>query len=167
MLLVFQGTILKLEAVKLSKELDFPRKGLTNIQNIGDNDCFKWWLFRYSNPANYHPARIAKPDWEFSKKPDFKDVKCPFNIRDIHKIEKKKEFPWHFSGYENKVKHPIYVSKKMLWSKKTCGLVIDRRRRKSHYVIIKDFNTFMYDHSLHCGKKHFCRYYLRSFKASY
>ena len=82
---------------------------MINIQNIDDNECCKWWLFRYSNPVNYHPARITKPDWEFAKKPGFKDAKFPVKIGDI---EKKKEFPWHFFGYENKVKHPIYVSKK-------------------------------------------------------
>ena len=26
---------------------------------------------------------------------------------------------------------------------------------KKHYVFIKDFNTFMYDHKLHCERKHF------------
>ena len=32
-----------------------------------------------------------------------------------------------------------------------------------HYVFIKGFNIFMYDHSLHRGKKHFCRYCLHAF----
>ena len=27
---------------------------------------------------------------------------------------------------------------------------------KRHYVLTKDFNTFMYDHSLYRGRKHFC-----------
>ena len=31
---------------KLPKELDHLRKGLINIQNIGDNECFKWCLVR-------------------------------------------------------------------------------------------------------------------------
>ena len=32
------------------------------------------------------------------------------------------------------------------------------------HVLIKDFNTFMYDHNLHHGKKkHFCRYCLQGF----
>ena len=29
---------------------------------------------------------------------------------------------------------------------------------KRHSVIIKDFNTFMYVHIFHQGKKHFCYY---------
>ena len=28
---------------------------------------------------------------------------------------------------------------------------------KKHYVLINDFNRFMYDHSLHLGRKHFSR----------
>ena len=35
--------------MKLPKKLGHPRKGLINIQNIGDNECFKWGLVRYLN----------------------------------------------------------------------------------------------------------------------
>ena len=31
---------------------------------------------------------------------------------------------------------------------------------KRHFVLIKDFNNIVYDHSLHGGRKYFCRYYL-------
>ena len=34
---------------------------------------------------------------------------------------------------------------------------------KKHYVLINDFNRFMYDHWLHCGRNHFCRYCLHAF----
>ena len=44
--------------IKLPKELDHPRKGLINIQNIDDNECFIWSIVRYVNPANNHSARI-------------------------------------------------------------------------------------------------------------
>ena len=33
---------------------------------------------------------------------------------------------------------------------------------KKQYVLIKDFNTFMYDHTLHHGRKHFCCYCLQA-----
>ena len=48
--------------IKLSKELDHQWKGLINIQNIDDNQCYKWCLFRYLNPADHHPAKITKAD---------------------------------------------------------------------------------------------------------
>ena len=54
--------------IKLSKELDHPRKGLINIQNIDDNKCFKWFLVKYLHPADHHPARIKNADKIFCKK---------------------------------------------------------------------------------------------------
>ena len=32
-----------------------------------------------------------------------------------------------------------------------------------HYVLIKNFNTFIYDHTLHCGRKNFFCYCLQAF----
>ena len=32
-----------------------------------------------------------------------------------------------------------------------------------HYVLINDFNIFMYDQSSHCGRKHFCRCCVHAF----
>ena len=98
--------------IKLPKELDHPRKGLINIENIDDNECFKWSIVRYLNPASHQLARITKVDRDFAKKIDFKDLKFPIKIRDIHKIEKKNSIGISVFGYENKEKHPIYVSKK-------------------------------------------------------
>ena len=34
---------------------------------------------------------------------------------------------------------------------------------EKHYVLIKDFNALMHDHSLHRGRKRFCRYCLQAF----
>ena len=41
--------------IKLPKELDHPRKGSINTQNINHNKCFKWCLDRYLNPADHNP----------------------------------------------------------------------------------------------------------------
>ena len=63
--------------IRLPKELDYPKKGFINIQNIGNNECFKWSLVRYLNPAHRQPARIAKADKGFAKKLDFKtQISC-------------------------------------------------------------------------------------------
>ena len=59
--------------IKLPKELDHPRKWLINIQNIDDNECFKWSLVWYLNPANHHPAGVTKADKDFAKTLDSKD----------------------------------------------------------------------------------------------
>ena len=37
-------------------------------------------------------------------------------------------------------------------------------KEKKYYVPIKDFNTFMYDHTLHRGRKHFYCFCLQAFR---
>ena len=60
-------------------------------------------------------------------------------------------------GHENKEKHPIFVSKKCC-EEKHVDLLLTGEEVKRHYVLINDFNTFIYDHTLHREKKFFCRY---------
>ena len=96
----------------MPEELDHPIKELINIQNIDDNEWFKWCLVRYLNPVDYNQRRITKADKDFAKRLDFKNIKFPVKIRDIHKTEKMNSIGISVFGYENKEKHPIYVSKK-------------------------------------------------------
>ena len=96
---------------------------------------------------------MAKADKNFAKRLDFKDIKFPVKVRNAHKIEKKSSINSSVFGHENKEKHPIYVSKNV---KKTRSLLLIQDEGKRHYVHIRDLNTFMYDHILHCGRKHFC-----------
>ena len=46
-------------------------------------------------------------------------------------------------GYENQEKNPIYVSKKC--EEKLVDLLLIGEYGKRHHVLIKDFNTFMYN----------------------
>ena len=89
--------------------------GIINIQNIDNNECFKWCLVRYLYSADHHPARIPKADKDFARVLDFKDIRFPVKIRDIYKIEKTNSIAVSVFGYENKEKYPIHVSKK--WKK--------------------------------------------------
>ena len=54
-------------------------------------------------------------------------------------------------GHENKEKHPIFVSKKCC-EEKHVDLLLTGEEVKRHYVLINDFNTFIYDHTLHREK---------------
>ena len=85
-------------------------------------------------------------------------------MRDIHKIEKKNSISISIYGYENKEKHPIYVSKKCR-EEKHVDLLLIGEEGKRHYVLIKDFNSFMYDHTFHRGRKYFCRNCLQALSA--
>ena len=117
--------------IKLTKELDHPRKALINIhiQNIDDNECLKWCLVRYLNLADHHAARITKADRDFAKTLYFKDKNFPFKIRDIRKIENRKSIGISVVCYKNKEKISNLCIKKTLQGK-TCSLIIDWSWRK-------------------------------------
>ena len=136
--------------INLPKELDRSRKGLINIQNIHDNECFKWRIVIYSNSADSSRARITKSDKKFAKKFDFNDIKFPEKIKDISL--------WLWKQR----KHPIYESRKCC-KEKHVDLLLIEEEGKRNYVLIKDFNTFIYNHSLHRGGQHFCLYCLHPF----
>ena len=68
-------------------------------------------------------------------------------------------------GYEDKKKYPINVSKKCNEDKHVDLLLIGEGEKK-HYVLIKDFNTFMNDYTLNRGRKYFCRYCLQDFRTA-
>ena len=88
-------------------------------------------------------------------------IKFPVKVRNIHKIEKKNSVGISVFSYENKEKHPIYVSKKCFEEKHVDLLQVDKKDKK-HYVLIKNFNTILYNHFLDHGKKPFCRYCLQA-----
>ena len=80
----------------------------------------------------------------------------------MHKIKRKNFIDISVFGYENKEKHPIYVSKKCC-EEKDVDLLLIEEKAKTRYVFIKDFNTFMYNHTLLQRKRRFCRYCLQAF----
>ena len=112
-------------------------------------------MVRYLNSADQNPRRITKADKNFSERFDFKDIQIPFKIIDIHKIEKKSSISMNVFVDKIKEKYPIYVSKQCCEEKHIDLLLVGEGEKL--YVLLKDFNTFMFDHSLHCGRRHFCR----------
>ena len=130
--------------MKLPEELNHPRKGLINIQNIDDNEFFKWSLVKYLNPADRNWARVIKADKEFAKTFLLKNISFLVKIRDIHKIEKKNSIGISVFGYENKEKNPIYVStKKTLFLSKililSCIIILFIEEKNILVVIVYKF----------------------------
>ena len=88
--------------------------------------------------------RIRKADKDFPKRLHFKDTEFPVKTRNPHKTEKKKSsISISVFGYENKEK---YQSKNVV--KKNVDLLLTGEESKRHYVLVKNVNTFMYDHTL-------------------
>ena len=97
--------------IKLPKELNHPKKGLIDIQNIQDNEWFKWCLIRYFYPEDDHLARIQRVERLFGDELDFKVRKFPVKIKDFHKIDKNNYISISVFGYETKVKYQSVVKK--------------------------------------------------------
>ena len=60
------------------------------------------------------------------------------------------------------LKNTKNVSKKC-HEKEHVDLLLILEEGKRLYILIKDFNTFMYENTLHRGRKHFCSYCLQAY----
>ena len=105
-------------------------------------------MVKYLHPTDHNLRRITKADKDFVKRLDFKDIKYHAKTRGIHKIEGMNSIGISVFTYKNKEKHSIYVSKKFC-EEKQVDLFLIGEEEKRKYVLIKDFNTFMDDHTLH------------------
>ena len=66
-------------------------------------------------------------------------------------------------GYENELVFPIYFSDQKFENSMDLLLLIDDDH--SHYVYIKDFNTFMFPKTKNKNKKWFCKRFLQCFSS--
>ena len=137
--------------IDLLIEIKHPKKGLINIKN-NDQKCFLWCHVRHINPVKEHAERIKNIDREFAvQEKDFKKVEVQNNIC------------VNVFGYENKLIIPIYVSDQKF--KDTIDSLLLINDDQSHYVYIKDFNTFMFHKTKNKNKKWFCKSCLQCFSS--
>ena len=146
--------------IELPQELRNSAKGLINMKNK-DNECFRWCHIRHLNPQNKDPQRIKKTDKQFIEKLDYSSIEFPVTVKQINKIEKQNNICINLFGYEEKQKFPIYISKEKYQDHMELLLITEGENK--HYVLIKDFNKFMFRQTKHEHKKHFCMYCLQCF----
>ena len=78
-----------------------------------------------------------------------------FLYKKIKKIEVQNNICINVFCYENKLVYPIFISKQTFEDLIDLLLLIEND--KSHYVYIKDFNTFMFHKTKNKNKKWFCK----------
>ena len=64
-----------------------------------------------------------------------------------NKVEKQNSIKINVFGYEDEQPFPIHISKKTFEDQ--MNLLLITKDEKKHYVLIKDFNAFMYNQSKH------------------
>ena len=160
--------IVKYEPMKGSSYIELPQelrnslKGLINMKNE-DNECFRWCHIRHLNPQDKDPQRIKKSDKEYIKNLDYSGIEFPVTIKQYNKIEKQNKININVFGYENKQPYPIYISKENF--EDHIELLLITENENKHYVLIKDFNRFMFNQTKHEHKKNFCMYCLQCFSS--
>ena len=148
--------------VKLPAKLGNSRKGLTNLKNE-DNECFKWCHIRHLNPQMKDPQRIKKDDKKKVNELNYDGVEFPVSQRHYNKVEKQNSIRINVFGYEDGQPFSINISKETFEDQ--MNLLLITKDEKKHYVLIKDFNTFMYNQSKHKSKKNFCMNCLQCFSS--
>ena len=148
--------------IKLPQELRHHRKGLINMKNE-DDECLRWCHIRHLNPQDKNPQRIKKSDKEYINKLDYSGIEFPVTTKQYNKIEKQNEININVFGYENKQPYPIYVSKEKY--EDCINLLLITEEKNKHYVLIEDFNRFMYNQTKHKESKHFCMHCLQCFSS--
>ena len=148
--------------IELPTELRNPKKGLINIKNK-DDECFRWCHIRHLNPQEKNPQRINKVDKEMINELNYDGIVFPISQKHYNKVEKQNNIRINVFGYEKGQPFPIHVSKETFEDQMNILLITEDE--KKHYVLIKDFNAFMYNQSKHKERKHFCMYCLQCFSS--
>ena len=148
--------------MELPTELRKLKKGLINIKNK-DNECFRWCHIRHLKPQTEHPERIKKVDKKMINELNNDGIDFPLSQKHYNKVEKQNSIRINAFGYEDGQPFPIHISKETFEDQ--MNLLLITKDKKKHYVLIKDFNAFMYNQSKHKERKHFCMYCLQCFSS--
>ena len=148
--------------IPLPKELRNSKKGLINLKN-DDNKCFLWCHIRHKNPVKIHPERVKMSDKEFVQKLDYSGITFPMQIKDVGKIEKQNSINISIFGYENEKLYPIRISREEYDDH--MDLLYITEVKNSHYDLIKNFNSLMYNFTKYKDTKHFCKRCLHCFSS--
>ena len=133
--------------IELPIELHNPAKGLINIEKI-DDECFRWGHIRHLNLQKTNPQRTKKDDKQFIEGLDYTNIEFPVSQRQYNKIEKQNDIRINVFGYEKGQPFPIQISKEKFQDR--VNLLLITKDEKKHYVLMKDFNAFMYNQSKQC-----------------
>ena len=94
---------------------------------------------------------------------NYDGINFPVSQKHYNKVEKQNSIQINVFGYEDGQPFPINISKETFEDQ--MNLLLITKDKKKHYVLIKDFNAFMYNQSKHKERKHFCMYCLQCFSS--
>ena len=148
--------------MRLANELKNSKKGLINIQNY-ENKCFLWCHVRHVNPIDKNPQRITKKTENLLTNLTMRVFIFLSQKKLIVKLNfKKKLVLMCFAMKIRRLILFIYQIKMIAW---IMDLLFISNEFVSHYVYIKDFDTFMFNKTKNKNKKHFCKSCVQCFSS--
>ena len=130
--------------IELPTELRNSKKGLINMKNK-DEECFRWCHIRHLNPQIKYHERIKKENKKMINELNYDGINFPLSQKHYNKLEKWNSIRINVFGYEDGQPFPIHISKETFEDQ--MNLLLITKDEKKHYVLIKDFNAFMYNQS--------------------
>ena len=116
-----------------------------------DDECFRWCHIRHLNPQKKYPQRIKKADRRYIKKLDYSNIIFPVSEKQYIKIEKQNSIRINVFGYEEGQPFPpIHISEEKFEDQ--MNLLLITKDEDRHYILINNFNKFMYNQSKHKEK---------------
>ena len=100
---------------------------------------------------------------KYVDKLDYPNIEFPISVKQDNKTENQNNVNMNAFGYKAKQAFPIYESKEKFEDEFNLSLMTDGENK--HYLLIKDFNMFMYHKTKHRQRKHFCMYCLQRFSS--
>ena len=94
---------------------------------------------------------------------NYEGIEFPVSQKQYNKVEKQNSIRINVFGYEDGQPFNINISKETFEDQ--MNILLITKDEKKHYVLIKDFNAFMYNQSKHEERKHFCMYCLQCFSS--
>lgn len=91
----------------------------------------------------------------------YEGIEFPVATKYYGKIEEQNSTNIYVFGNENKQLYPIYVSERH--NAKVLKLLLITEGKKTHCVLIKDFNRLLFNKTKHKQKKEFCMHCLQCF----
>ena len=76
---------------------------------------------------------------------NYDGIDFPLSQKHHNKVEKQNSIRINVFGYENGQPFPIHISKETFEDQ--MNLLLITKDEKKHYILIKDFNAFMYNQS--------------------
>jgi hypothetical protein len=151
--------------IKLPAPLKSSMNELINIENMDDNECFRWCHVRHLMPKKQREKKITKSDRKFAETLDYKGIDFPVRIDDISKIERANEIRITVIMLKGeKMFFPRYTSK-FDYEDHMELLLMEDDEGNTHYVLVRDISMLL--SSLHKTqhKKYYCLGCLNGFNS--